>query len=282
MRRSRLFGQKLLVVSVCAVLSVTGAVAQSLTWLGTLGGSWSEAHGVSADGSVVVGAAYNASNGDRAFRWTPSGGMDDLGTLGGNFSEARGVSADGSVVVGSAQNASAQNRAFRWTPSGGMQDLGTLGGDRSWAYDVSADGSVVVGWAQNASGRSRAFRWTPSGGMQDLGTLGGDSAARSVSADGRVVVGWAFNASGWERAFRWTPSGGMEDLNAIAIGLTAGSRLEVASGISPNGRYIVGSGFNAATDRYEAWIMDMVPEPASLLALGVGLAGVMVRRRRAA
>jgi uncharacterized membrane protein len=37
------------------------SLAQRLIWLGTLpGGFWSEAYGVSADGSVVVGYAYNA------------------------------------------------------------------------------------------------------------------------------------------------------------------------------------------------------------------------------
>jgi probable HAF family extracellular repeat protein len=61
---------------------------------------WSWAYGVSADGSVVVGRSYNAAGQWRAFRWTASGGMQDLGTLGGSESEAYGVSADGSVVVG--------------------------------------------------------------------------------------------------------------------------------------------------------------------------------------
>jgi probable HAF family extracellular repeat protein len=139
-----------------------------------------------------------------------------------------------------------------------MQDLGTLGGDSSWARGVSADGSVVVGRAANAAGQWRAFRWTAAGGMEDLGTLGGYwSEARGVSADGSVVVGWAFNAAGQIRAFRWTAAGGMEDLNiTYANLLTNGSVLEVASAISPDGRYIVGYGYNAATGRIEAFLLD--------------------------
>jgi probable HAF family extracellular repeat protein len=123
-RRTRLYA--LLSASVLSLIATAGW-SQSLTWLGTLGGGWSEAYDVSADGSVVVGWAYNAAGHWRAFRWTASGGMQDLGTLGGN-SWAYGVSADGSVVVGGAYNAAGYVRAFRWTASGGMQDLGTLGG----------------------------------------------------------------------------------------------------------------------------------------------------------
>jgi probable HAF family extracellular repeat protein len=275
--------------------------------LGTLGGDESAAWGVSADGAVVVGVAYNAAGRLRAFRWTAAGGMQDLGTLpGGRESYASGVSADGAVVVGWAWNAADQQRAFRWTASGGMQDLGTLGGWTSAAYAVSADGAVVVGWAANAAWRWRAFRWTASGGMQDLGDLGGGaSAASGVSADGAVVVGWAWTA-GQQRAFRWTASGGMQDLGTLPGGyesfadsvsadgsvvvgrarnaerdwhafrwtaaggmedlnttyaslLTDGSVLEVASAISPDGRYIVGWGYNAATRRPEAFLLDTCP-----------------------
>jgi probable HAF family extracellular repeat protein len=140
-----------------------------------------------------------------------------------------------------------------------MQDLGTLGGEWSVASGVSADGAVVVGWSHDAAGNWRAFRWTASGGMQDLGTLpgGGGSFARGVSADGAVVVGYAYNAAGQLCAFRWTAARGMEDLNTTyASLLTNGSVLRVARAISPDGRYIVGWGTNAATNRIEAFLLD--------------------------
>jgi probable HAF family extracellular repeat protein len=94
--------------------------------------------------------------------------------------------------------------------------------------------------------------------MQDLGTLDGNSSwALGVSADGSVVVGWAENAAGYQRAFRWTAAGGMEDLNkTYASLLTDGSVLVEAYAISPDGRYIVGSGYNAATERFEAFLLD--------------------------
>ena len=118
--------------------------------------------------------------------------------------------------------------------------------------------------------------------MQDLGTLGGGfSRAWGVSADGAVVVGVAQNAAVQSRAFRWTASGGMEDLNTTyASLLTNGSTLIIAYAISPDGRYIVGYGYNAAAGRNEAFLLDTIPEPASLIALGAGLAGLVGLRRR--
>jgi hypothetical protein len=52
----------------------------------------------------------------------------------------------------------------------------------------------------------------------------------------------------------------MEDLNTTyASLLTNGSVLIEARAISPDGRYIVGWGYNAATERYEAFLLDTGP-----------------------
>jgi probable HAF family extracellular repeat protein len=139
--------------------------------LGTLGVKLSFANGVSANGSVVVGSAWwNAAEQRHAFRWTASGGMQDLGTLpGGSGSAARGVSADGSIVVGDAWNIKAvgqiQYSAFRWTAAGRMEDLNftyanllTDGSELYRANAISPDGRYIVGKGRNATtGRTEAF-----------------------------------------------------------------------------------------------------------------------------
>jgi probable HAF family extracellular repeat protein len=118
----------------------------------------SEARGVSADGSVVVGGSSGG-----AFRWTAKTGMQLLGTFGG-ISLARDVSANGSVVVGYSEDTRGQPRAFRWTAKTGMQDLNRLyasllrDGSVLWdAHAVSPNGRYIVGEGYSAKRRREAF-----------------------------------------------------------------------------------------------------------------------------
>lgn len=210
--------------------------AQSLTWLGTLGGIWSRAEGVSNDGLVVVGFSLNATGYQRrAFIWTPSDGMHDLGTLGSCCSGAIDVSADGSSIVGWAIDDTIHVRAFLWTSTVGMTDLGTFpNGHESGAYGISSNGSVVVGESWNGDGQILAFRWE-NGFMQSLGALGGDySRAYAASEDGSVIVGEVTISSNESHAFRWTSSGGMQDLG------TLGGKHSYAYSVSNDGSVVVG------------------------------------------
>ncbi|UCV13444.1 autotransporter domain-containing protein [Quatrionicoccus australiensis] len=249
-----------LAVASCLALLASSSQAQ-IADLGTLGGTYSSALDISADGSVVVGYASNAS-GARSFRWTYSSGMEDLGTLGGTNSNAAAISSDGAVVVGHADLNTGYHHAYRWTRADGMVDLGTLGGEYSSAFGVSNDGGIVVG---NSKVRANevvagmtiyyldfhAFRWTASG-MVDLGTLGGrESGASDVSADGSVIVGSAQNALGESLAFRWVQGTSADGLTTFdtegnsggaMIGLgTLGGAGSSASGVSSNGSVVVGS-----------------------------------------
>jgi probable HAF family extracellular repeat protein len=117
----------------------------------------SDASGISADGSTIVGEAQDSQGHYRAFRWTASTGMVDLGTLGGGnlLSNATAASRDGSVVVGYSltTTSSASDHAFIWTAKTGMHDLNTvLKGKipKGWilqvATDISEDGTVITGF----------------------------------------------------------------------------------------------------------------------------------------
>lgn len=245
-------------IVLCRFASTSFATTASFQGLGDLPGSifTSEARGVSADGSTVVGYGSSAS-GTEAFRWTSGDGMVGLGDLpGGYFSSvAYGVSADGLVVVGEGYSASA-DEAFRWTSSDGMVGLGDLsgGGFSSSARGVSADGSVVVGYSISNSSSYEAFRWTSGDGMVGLGDLSGGqvySRARDVSADGSVVAGWSVSASGHE-AFRWTSDDGM-----IGLGdLPGGSFNSYTRSVSADGSTVVGSSMSASGREAFRWTSD--------------------------
>jgi probable HAF family extracellular repeat protein len=219
-----------------AATTLAGSVqAGSMTDLGSLGGTWSAASGVSADGLVVVGTSSNPDGWSRAFKWTAGTGMTDLGSLGGVHASATAASADGSVIVGIGNDITETARAFRWTSASGMTDLGDLGAAYASSSGVSADGSVVVGTSGNSLFEARAFRWTAATGMTNLGTLGGNfSSAYGVSGDGSTVIGDSNDLSGDYLAFRWTAATGMTSLG------TLGGNNSRATAASDNGSVIVG------------------------------------------
>ncbi len=143
------------------------------------GGTFSQANGVSEDGSVITGVARTGTNQSLAFRWTEEDGMVSLGDLPGALTNSggRAISADGSTIVGNAYSHLGQE-AFRWTEDDGMVGLGILNVGRgddggpvyfSMATAVSADGSIIGGNSSSATpGGSEAFIWDDVNGMRSL------------------------------------------------------------------------------------------------------------------
>lgn len=206
--------------------------------LGVLTGfDTSIAYRTNADGSVVVGTSYLASNAaatGQAFIWTASGGMKAIdgfpdGTI---MSVAYGVSGDGNLVGGMFEINNPDDNppmvgeyGFLWSKEGGLQVLGDfLPPDapehkcRIWA--ISADGDTIVGSAAFDIDEQEQLiagpaRWIRVGNVWDTTLLGefpganGEGEAYCVNGDGAVAGGWTKISDEWMNPFRWSLVSGM-------------------------------------------------------------------------
>jgi probable HAF family extracellular repeat protein len=137
---------------------VVGVPSQAFRWtqengmvgLGVLGpqGFKTEALGVSADGSVIVGRP--------GFRWTESGGMESLAANGLGRSP-HGVSADGSIVVGDNDALCCSSDAFIWDAEHGTRRLTYPGWTLTLVSGISADGTTVFGHGRDPNGGEQGW-----------------------------------------------------------------------------------------------------------------------------
>ena len=136
----------------------------------------SQAIGISADGSVIVGTSDSSSSPREAFIWTEETGMVGLGFLSDALSESTpyAVTGMGEAVVGrndefTVGGPTSGVAAFLWTKANGMEDLQEVlenrfgltaaldGWDLSMALDISADGRSIVGVGINPSGHEEGW-----------------------------------------------------------------------------------------------------------------------------
>lgn len=238
-------GRVVLIFTLAGMTSGSANVAYAqptITNLGVLdGGDRSLGYGISADGTTVVGWSRSLSfAGFHAFRWTRTGGMQDLGVLpGGTNSQsfAYAISGDGSTVTGYASS-STLIRAFRWSSVTGMQDLGLLpNGNVAYGFAINNDGSAIAGRANTTNSANVGFLWTTNGGIQSLAQPPGSIEGRAfaISALGNVVAGTYRPCCTNERAVRWV-NGGLEVLD----GQSPNTNAYFGKSISTDGSIVAG------------------------------------------
>src|SRR5687768_1371267 len=98
-------------IALCCGLAY--AQANSMTDLGTLGGTYSYASVINDNGQVV-GEANTGDGAAHAFVWDAVNGMTDLGTLGGTHSYATAINANGQVVGSAFPAGDGEYHAFVW------------------------------------------------------------------------------------------------------------------------------------------------------------------------
>jgi uncharacterized membrane protein len=213
-------------------ISAVACRAQPFQGLGLPTGALdTRVHGLSADGSTVVGEVIGTGQVYIAFHWTAASGVVTMGPLtGGTRSRAQAVSADGSVIVGEGESGIG-HRPFRWTQAGGYELIPPPPGSGGFPYGVavSADGSVVAGYWNGPP--PIPWRWTAGGGTAAIASAG---YATGVSADGQIVAG-AEPAAPGSHSFCWTSATG-----AVSIATPTGWDTSFANAVSANGLVIVG------------------------------------------
>lgn len=160
----------------------------------------SSTYGLSGDGRVVVGLAWNGCAIAHAFRWEASTGLVDLGAGNVESSRANGISADGSVVFGWVEASTGFRMGAKWVDKTQTLIQGPQGmvGE---AFAASRDGSLITGTGCNPSApivnSSTGWRWTADKGVECLEVprprwlknLPYQTLVFATSDDGRVMGG---------------------------------------------------------------------------------------------
>jgi probable HAF family extracellular repeat protein len=208
----------------------------------------------------VAGKSELPSGDVHAYRWSPSGGVEDLGTLGGWFSTGNGINESG-WVSGSSLVADGSFHAFLAKPGEAMVDLG-----RGIGGDINNRGVVIAGDTSGYPNLIYDGTWhriRPNFGIAtySVGCLNDHNLFRGTYWDSRIGVG--FTAIGGSERH------GIVDLNKL-IPTNSGWVLVEANGMN-NKCQIVGKGWNGNTGRNTIFRLDPVIPPITIRHVGTNV-----------
>lgn len=241
-----------------------------------------EGHGI-ADNGVMVGVQRDYNDRARAWRYRDGPGFEFLPELRpGDGSEALHVNSSG-MAAGQSwdfSNGGFDQQGVVWAPDGTVSAIPRLPG----AFQMDCTDITESGWvAGNAVGDGPIRSWLrdPSDGSlfvvphperQDFGRYG-------LRVNERLEGVGRAGDTGGERGFYWSQATGSRWLQDLLAPEFQGYRIGTAWDINEDGQVLATA---LEGGQYVSVILNPVPEPSLLAGLGLGLAALARRRRKAA
>jgi len=238
-------------------------------------------HSVSRNGMIFAGDAVCERSDEpeiiEGFRVELGGVFETIGQIedmpyrAQTRSVVHAMSGDGSVIVGTASTGDQMPRAaVRWVKDDGLAELPLPEPGESDAYAVSGNGQAAAGQVEVGINFQAAL-WEAGEPPEMLGDLPGGSDRSSASAmtpDASVVVGTSIGLgveqTPQEEPFVWDRANGMRNLRTMLVlefGLPlVGRDMSRVTGVSDNGRVIVGWGSDPATGSANGWMVRFIPD----------------------
>ena len=221
--------------------------------------------GINAGGSIVGidGLDYPYA----ALTWDSASGVTYLPTDGYESYVVAGIS-DSGVVAGTVDVAPHTPRAFTWSADSGMTILFP---DGSWnGVTAMSSGGTLLGWSSAQDQTEDSFIWSAERGKISLPFNTQDDGISPCAVNDRgMVTGTMYSSGGTENVFVWSLETGFTILG------------EGRAHDINNAGWVVGSVGNSQDTHAALW--HPVPEPSSLLVLGMGMLPMMrglARRQR--
>ena len=216
-----------------------------------------------------------------ALLWTGSAGSAiDLHPLSG-FTSTQAFATNGTNQLGFGTTTLGRNHGLLWSgTAASMVDLNPGGFTETYAAGISSTNQVGTGWGTATANRNHAVLWIGTAASAVDLNPSGFLFSQAWSTTGALQTGWAWNNSVTldMHAFLWNGTAA-SGINLHSF-LPANYSTSLAFGIDSATGNIVGLAHNSTLNRDEAVMWSPVPEPSSLLAIGVLVVGLARRPRK--